>query len=111
MAVWHQEHKSEQAQYRYRYWREVVKPGPKRREYMLKKLYGMTNEQFDALLFSQCGRCAICGDVFGEDVPHVDHDHETNVVRGLLCGKCNTALGSFREDRNVLLNAITYIAA
>lgn len=60
----------------------------------------------------QRGRCAICGTP-EEDSPkkrlHVDHDHGSNIVRGLLCGLCNTGLGQFKDDPARLYAAIEYL--
>lgn len=81
------------------------------RAYDLKRKYGITQADYDDLLRKQDGCCAICG----TDDPrhhgrfHVDHDHETDVVRGLLCHACNTALGGFCEDVDVLTRAIAYL--
>lgn len=71
--------------------------------------YGLTPESFDAMLVAQAGRCACCGDELR--TPHVDHDHETDVVRGLLCGWCNAMLGQAREDPARLLAGVAYLAA
>jgi hypothetical protein len=61
----------------------------------LKYSHGLTLEQYDAMLSSQGGVCAICGELpitgFNKRL-HVDHDHKTEVRRGLLCMKCNHAL-------------------
>lgn len=60
----------------------------------------------------QQGRCAICG-TREEDAPkrrlHVDHDHTTNVVRGLLCSQCNIGIGQFKDDPVRMLAAIEYL--
>lgn len=78
----------------------------------LRRKYGITPEEFDALLDVQGGRCAICG----SDIPKhnggrfvVDHDHETGAVRGLLCGPCNSGLGSFGDDPERLTKAVDYL--
>ena len=60
----------------------------------------------------QQGRCAICGtDEPGSKFKHfhVDHDHVTGQVRALLCSDCNTGLGKFRDDPDLLRAAATYI--
>jgi hypothetical protein len=61
----------------------------------------------------QDGRCAICG-VLEEDAARgrlaVDHDHETNAIRGLLCNNCNVGLGHFKDNEKLLLAAIEYLA-
>ena len=78
-----------------------------------KRVYGISPEQFDAMINEQDGRCAICKFEFhGETkrtVPHVDHNHETGQIRALLCGWCNTGLGSFRENPSRLLDAAVYL--
>lgn len=71
--------------------------------------YGITMEQFDSMLAAQGGVCAICG---GEPTGknwHVDHDHDTNAVRGILCNGCNTALGGMRDNPAILRAAADYL--
>jgi hypothetical protein len=51
--------------------------------------------------------CAICKDPV--TVGHVDHDHSTGQIRGLLCRGCNTALGGFKDRPSVILNAFEYV--
>lgn len=60
-------------------------------KHQIKKLYGLTVEQYDAMLVEQRGRCAICGEPMKK--PMVDHDHGTGAVRALLCNGCNLTLG------------------
>jgi hypothetical protein len=64
--------------------------------------YGLTQESFEALVEAQGRRCLGCGE---ERKLVVDHDHATGVVRGLLCGQCNTALG-FAYDSPTILRAL-----
>jgi hypothetical protein len=81
------------------------------RERHLKE-YGLTHETFKELFEKQDGKCAICktSSFSGRSVhPHVDHDHSTGRVRGLLCSNCNTALGKFRDSRDMLRAAIQYL--
>lgn len=82
------------------------------RKSKLKIKYGLTEEAHDAMLASQGGCCAICktfrwGSTSG--VPHVDHDHETGEVRGLLCFACNTGLGKLGDNVESLERALAYL--
>ena len=80
-----------------------------RRSY-LKRTYGITLEQYDEMLDAQDCRCAICRRSPRSDISlHVDHDHATGVRRGLLCFKCNNALGDFADDIEQLERAVTYL--
>jgi hypothetical protein len=82
-----------------------------RRGYVLRK-YGLTLEARDAMIASQGGRCAICPNVLDVSKPkgcHVDHDHKTGKVRGLLCSGCNLGLGHFRDDPALLRIAASYL--
>lgn len=77
----------------------------------LKRLYGITLEEYEAMLLKQGGVCAICGlteRVEGRALA-VDHCHATGAVRGLLCSACNIALGKFEDDTERLRKAITYL--
>jgi Autographiviridae endonuclease VII len=77
-----------------------------------KRNYGITQEQFDALIASQQNACAICRVGFSQskiNCPHVDHNHFTGKVRGLLCHNCNALLGHSKEDQNRLSAAIEYL--
>jgi hypothetical protein len=79
------------------------------RKRQLKRRYGMTPEQYDELFAKQNGVCGICGG--REDGQHlcVDHCHDTKIIRGLLCGKCNRGLGNFDHDVHLLLQAVSYL--
>ena len=78
----------------------------------LKRKFGMTIEQYDAMLAAQGGGCFICGRPPREDISlHVDHDHSTGRVRGILCFCCNNALADLQEDPQLLTRAMTYLAA
>lgn len=72
--------------------------------------YGITPEDFKNMHESQQGKCAICSTKpKTKRGLHVDHDHDTGKVRGLLCHGCNVALGSFKEDVTLLNKAIEYL--
>jgi hypothetical protein len=76
----------------------------------LKRKYGMTLEDYDRMLEAQGGGCAICGRPPREDISlHVDHDHVTGRVRGLLCFACNNTLGDFKDDPARLYAAAEYL--
>lgn len=81
------------------------------RAYELKKKYGLTQDEFDALLTKQGKRCAICrtDSPGGKGTWHVDHCHETKAVRGILCHGCNTGLGCLGESVERLEQAIGYL--
>ena len=86
-------------------------------EYQRLKTFGLTLNDFNSILKAQGNMCAIC------DIDHdvyksssyknkcfaVDHCHTTGVIRGLLCEKCNRALGYFNDNREYLLKAVSYL--
>lgn len=87
--------------------RQCVKDnGQKQR---LKK-YGLTQEQYEELLTRQDGKCAVCKTPMdGVRNEHIDHDHATGQVRGLLCSHCNTAIGKFKDNPDILIAAAQYL--
>lgn len=81
------------------------------RNMRLKKLYGMTPEDYDLRLQQQHGGCAICSAKPKEGWPLVvDHCHETDIVRGLLCDGCNQAIGRLGDNATALHRAYRYLA-
>ena len=80
----------------------------KRRD--VKKYFGISLEEYEEMIEEQGGSCAICG----TNEPrgrgwHVDHDHGSGVIRGVLCHHCNLGIGHFKDDTNVIKNAISYL--
>lgn len=73
--------------------------------------YGLTNDDFNALIATQQNKCAICAVSFAERKPHVDHCHKSKRVRGLLCSLCNRGLGHFRDNHLFLIGAAAYLKA
>jgi len=70
----------------------------------------MSEADFQAMLLAQGGTCAICSaSDWGKRGPMVDHDHLTGRVRGILCGRCNTALGMLKDSAGLLRSAIWYL--
>jgi hypothetical protein len=99
--------------------------GSKRRA-DLKRTYGITPKDYDEMILKQNGKCDICKEdptrentaIKNETILipvdftrflHIDHNHITNKVRGLLCGNCNRALGLFKDNILRLENAILYL--
>lgn len=76
----------------------------------LKRHYGITLKDYEELYRQQNGLCAIC-----EAVPppgqrfHVDHDHTSGQIRGLLCTRCNPGIGLLRDSPDILRKAIAYL--
>lgn len=86
------------------------------RESKLRSLYGVTAEDYEIMAESQGFVCAICeqhDDRLSESgVPmplSVDHDHSTSRVRGLLCHRCNTAIGLLRDDPTIVDRVAEYL--
>jgi hypothetical protein len=79
------------------------------------KRYGLTESVFLEMYEQQEHKCKICGRPIAYstgnamDSLHIDHDHETGKVRGLLCGDCNTGLGKFKDNTEILSKAIRYL--
>lgn len=87
----------------------AVKNREKVRGYLLQKDHGITLEFYNELLEIQRGVCAICGGKNDGKNLVVDHDHKTGKVRGLLCFKCNVALGLLNDDFVLLYVAHEYL--
>jgi hypothetical protein len=90
------------------------------REVKLRNGYGLTIDQFESMIKSQGGKCAICSDPFDLDQPYayaVDHDHLCcagdrscgECVRGILCKLCNWSLGSLRDNPKSAIRAAQYL--
>ncbi len=100
------------------YWlRWRAQPGyqRKKREEALWRNHRVRWDEAVAMLEAQGGRCALCGVPIallkerGKRCAHVDHCHETNVVRGLLCVLCNTALGRFGDTVEKVRRVVAYL--
>jgi hypothetical protein len=81
------------------------------RSQRLKTKYGITLAQYNAILAKQKGCCAVCGTKNPHPHPNfsVDHDHRTLKVRGLLCHKCNSAVGLLQDDPKLCKRAAAYL--
>ena len=81
------------------------------RNWRLLQAYGITNVEYEEMLERQSFCCAGCGlheNELGKKL-HVDHNHETGTVRGLLCGNCNRALGLVKENLKTLVELQKYL--
>lgn len=78
---------------------------------LLEWYYGITIEDYNNLFVKQNGKCAICGKHQSElkKKLSVDHNHDTNKVRGLLCPECNFGLGKFKDNKQLLISASQYL--
>jgi hypothetical protein len=80
--------------------RKYNKENPlKRKNAILKNVYGITLDDYNKMFEKQKGKCAICSKHQNELIRKlsVDHCHRTNKVRGLLCKNCNVALGYYEK--------------
>ena len=84
--------------------------------YTIRTQYKLSEDAYNTLFDNQNGCCLICSDILynpfrnnNGTCPHVDHCHATSKVRGLLCLKCNLGLGSFRDNKELLLKAAKYL--
>lgn len=83
---------------------------------VFKCAFGITLEKYEKFQKEQQNRCAICNqeetatNQYGIKNLAVDHNHSTGRVRGLLCAKCNMALGLLNEDISIMSKMITYIS-
>jgi hypothetical protein len=98
-----------------------------KQEYRWKYIYRLTSDQVLLMLEEQNHKCCICSSVISletssDNSAHIDHDHNCcagdgsanfqlcgNCNRGLLCSRCNLAIGNFNDDINLMNNAIKYL--
>lgn len=100
---WVERHRTKQKTY---YSRPEVQR--ERKQNRITKKYGISLEEYEAKLLNQNYRCLICRELL--DKPQLDHDHQTNQIRGFLCLKCNGLLGMVNDRIELLQSAIDYLA-
>ena len=91
--------------------RDAIASRPRRRKYLRLRRYGITPQEFDALLVVQDGKCGICRRPLESERPkatHVDHCHESTKVRGILCARCNMGMAML-GDGKLFQDAIDYL--
>jgi len=74
-----------------------------------RREYGLTEEEYNNMVLSQNNMCAICNKP-NDRTLHIDHEHVTGKVRGLLCSNCNLGIGLLQEDLIILNRAIKYLS-
>lgn len=74
-----------------------------------RKSVRLSKRAYADLFEDQNGRCAICGNPPGKRALHIDHNHETGQIRGLLCFKCNVGIAMFQESLRYLSAASEYV--
>ncbi len=82
----------------------------KHNEWRYPKMYGISYETYKEMVEVRAGHCDICKRIPAGKL-HVDHDHTTGVVRGLLCGTCNRGIGSLGDSIELLASAMRYLDA
>lgn len=75
----------------------------------LKKTYGITMDDYDAILEEQGGVCAICCGGTSKRHFAVDHNHKNGRIRGLLCARCNSGLAKFMDKETNVRRALVYM--
>lgn len=93
-----------------REWARQPKQRAQNKRNRIRRVFGLTPQQLNQMKVDQQGLCAICFQP--EPLKRslaIDHDHVTGKVRGLLCTRCNTALGMIQEDVEILINMTAYI--
>lgn len=78
-----------------------------RKSYLLK-YYGITPEEYDRIA-SEATKCAICSEGISSSNMHLDHNHATGAIRGVLCGSCNMGIGLLKDSPTIISNALKYL--
>lgn len=88
--------------------REIINERTRRHHF--KYRYGISKEEAIELAGKAENKCQICDIVFTKNSPaHIDHNHETGIIRGVLCRKCNSGLGLLQDSVEILKKAIRYL--
>ena len=81
-----------------------------RRDYLLQRKYKISLKEYNRVFKNQEGKCLICSEPPKPgSLLVVDHDHKTGIVRGLLCYRCNTAIGLLGDDSELVIKAAQYL--
>jgi hypothetical protein len=100
----------------FKLWAKTDRGKKVKREGILRREYGISEDEYNRLLAKQQGVCAICRQPERKCGKHgkvlklcVDHSHTSGRLRGLLCSACNVGLGSFKDDSDLLVMAANYL--
>jgi hypothetical protein len=81
-----------------------------RRRQRILRTYGISPQQHDQMMEQQHYLCALCGAELTDDVvPSIDHSHETEIIRGIVCRKCNLMIGLAEDDPKILFMGAKYL--
>jgi hypothetical protein len=75
----------------------------------IRTKYGVTLDDYKKMLAGQNGLCKLCGELPKSRL-HIDHDHKTGEIRGLLCFRCNRVLGWAKDRKDIFEKAAQYLA-
>lgn len=91
--------------------RKYAAKGACRNHYMQLRERGLTVEEYNTFLLNQGHTCAVChtGEPRGQGTWHIDRDHETGRVRGLLCNGCNVGIKMLGDNPDTLMAATAYL--
>jgi len=112
MKKYAKSHRTQRRVYLVRYSREQrATLSRSRRKQHLRRRFGITLEDFDRMVSEQKGLCALCSKTLSTEKrhPHVDHDHTTGRIRGVVHHNCNLVLGHAKDSVELLQQAIAYL--
>jgi hypothetical protein len=105
-AEWVKKNLAKSKEY-HRQYNQKIAP-EKKRDSQLKRNYGISLLEYQKLFKKQNGKCAICSKRSDKTL-HVDHDHKTGRIRGLLCFRCNYGLGYFKDNLKQFKQIVKYL--
>jgi hypothetical protein len=76
----------------------------------LRSRYGLSQADLTTIIDAAAGRCQCCGRPSEDGPLHLDHCHETGIVRGMLCRQCNTGLGQIGDNEEAAARLLSYLA-
>lgn len=108
MNKYSSEHREQKREYAKTWY---IKNKDRKKEYHIRKAFGIDISKYNIILKNQNNKCAIC-DIDNNNLNRslvIDHCHKTGKIRGLLCGRCNLMLGNIKDNKNILKKMIKYL--